>query len=121
MASTEFENRVQELVDEISYKDDYFLDTQLDKNDPEGRIYIQVVCFRPDSTTKARGEGRGGKIYLSEHMTDSEIVRKAFQAFQAYEEHECREWFRYIGRQVFGPHISVQALWEVSERLDIRE
>jgi hypothetical protein len=31
------------------------------------------------------------------------------------EEHETREVFRYRGRAIFGPHLSVEALWEIAE------
>lgn len=111
---------MQHIAREITYKSGYQLICERDKKDPEGRMYLQVECQRPDVFTGEMGTGRGGKMYLSEHMSVSELVRKAFQLFIAYEEHECREWFHYGGRAVFGPHINVEALWDVAERLDVR-
>lgn len=85
-----------------------------------GRVYVQVEADRPDAITGEMGVGRGGKIYLSPHMVNGEIVRKIFQALLSYEEHECREFFRYRGAQVFGPHIDVEALVEAASKTEVR-
>lgn len=105
----------------IAYKDGYRLLCERDKADPQGRLYYQVECERPDIFTREMGVGRGGKAYLSPHMIESELVRLAFGLFRAYEEHECREWFQYRNRSVMGPHIDIDALWEAADRLDFRE
>jgi hypothetical protein len=119
-ADTDFDTRVKSLVDEIEYKQGYRLLCERDKKDPTGRLYLQVECDRPDVYTGVPGVGHGGKAYLSEHMTDGEIVRRAFSLFMAYEEHECREWFRWRKRAVFGPHIATEALWSVADQMDYR-
>lgn len=105
----------------VEYKPNYRLLLEKDKKDPAGRWYFQVECVRPDSTTGEPGVGRGGKAYLSPHMNQSELTRIAFGLFMAYEEHECREFFRWRGRAIFGPHISSAALWEAADRLDDRD
>lgn len=74
------------------------------------RLYLQA---------QRRGR-RGRKWWLSRHMTLSEVVRTAFMALQAYEEHELREAFRFDGALVFGPHLSVEALRAVSRHEDRR-
>jgi hypothetical protein len=118
----DFEIRVKALVDELDYKwGGYRLLCERDKKDSAGRLYLQVECDRPDAYTGLPGVGHGGKAYLSEHMTDGEIVRRAFALFMAYEEHECREGFRWRGRAVFGPHIATEALWSVADQLDFRD
>ena len=43
--------------------------------------------------------GRGGVRWLHEHMSKSDVVRMAFGACLAYEEHEVREFFRSHGWQ----------------------
>jgi hypothetical protein len=116
----EFVVRVSKMLQRITYKDGYRLIFEVDKKDPAGRFYFQVECDRPDIFTKEMGVGRGGKAYLSEHMTDSELARLAFGLFAAYEEHEAREWFQVDGVAVFGPHIALDALLEVGTRLDFR-
>ena len=120
MTVSDFEVMVSKIVATITYKQGYRLLCERDKKDPEGRIYLQVECDRPDVFTGVPGVGRGGKAYLSEHMTEGEIVRRAFSLFMAYEEHECREFFQWKGRALFGPHIDPQALWEAADRLDFR-
>lgn len=117
----EFERRVYELVRQISYREGYAILIQRDKRAEGGRLYLQVEHVRRDARTGEVGLGRGGKAYLSPAMTDSEVVRKAFQLCLAYEEHEVREHFLFRGRQVFGPHIDVEALWTVAEETDVRE
>jgi len=116
-----FQQRVVGIVAQINYKPNFELLVNRDVSLlGEGRVYLQVQCWRPDTFTGEMDYGRGGKIYLSPHMVDSEIVRKAFQALLGYEEHEAREFFMYKGKRVFGPHIDVDALVEIADRLETR-
>lgn len=116
-----FIKRVQEIVADIDYRPDgYRWRIEVDNNDPDGRVFIQLEHYRPDTFTGEMKWGGGGKSYLSPYMTVSEIVRRALGAAIAYEEHEVREEFKYKGVRIFGPHIDVEALVEVAERLDVR-
>jgi hypothetical protein len=110
----------QHALEEVSYKDGYGLALRKDKTDPDGRWYFQVECKRPDSATGEITIGKGGKAYLSPHMNKSELIRLIFGLFRAYEEHECREFFHWRGRAVFGPHIDIESLWVAAEDLDYR-
>jgi hypothetical protein len=85
-----------------------------------GRFYYQIECYRKDAITGEMGMGYGGKAYLSEHMTDSELVQTIFGIYKSYWEHEARETFQWNGRRVFGPHIATEALWEIARRVDVR-
>lgn len=116
-----FEELIKSIQDDINYKLGYRLLCERDKADPQGRWYFQVECERPDAYTGEMGVGRGGKAYLSPHMTPSELVRVAFGLFKSYEEHECREFFKYAGRAVFGPHIDIDALWTAASHLEHRQ
>ncbi len=87
---------------------------------PQGRFFFQITCWRRDVVTGEMGYGYGGKAYLSEHASDSELVQTIFGLYRAYWEHEARETFSWKGRRVFGPHISTEALWDVARRVDIR-
>ena len=88
-------NRFAELLERIQYKDLRF---RLGKD--ESRWYLQI-----------RHAHMGGRKWLlSEHMTDSEFVATVFKACLTWEEHECREAFRYRGQRVFGPHMDVDKL-----------
>ena len=87
---------------------------------PDGRYYFQIECLRRDTFTGEMGLGYGGKAYLSEHATDSELIQTAFGLYKSFWEHESRETFKWRGRRVFGPHISTDALWDVAEKTDAR-
>lgn len=107
------------ILGNIKYKPGYDLILAPDKIFGD-RYYLQVEASRPDTFTGEIGLGHGGKYYLSPHMTEGELVRKAFTAFAAYEEHECREAFQYQNRRVFGPHIAMDALMEIADRTETR-
>ena len=71
---------------------------------------LNVGVFRHTDRLFLQVEPNGRKWALSEHMTPSEIVRTAFMAALAYEEHELRESFTYKGVAIFGPHLDVEDL-----------
>lgn len=76
----------------------------------DGRIFLQVVYNAACTTTGAVKEWHGRKWYLSDHMTEDEIVKTCFAAFKAAVEHEVMEAFRWKGQRVFNPHASFLAL-----------
>ena len=77
-----------------------------------------MLCERPDTYTGEYGTGRGGQRLLHPGQSDSSIVRTALSAFLAYEEHEVREAFTYRGKRIYGPHVDVEALVEVADRIE---
>lgn len=121
MPETEpFRTRLERIIGEIELNMDCAIYIGHDDENDPGREYLQIECFRRDVITGDMGIGRGGKAYLSPHMTDSEIIQAAFGLFVAYWTHEAREGFQWRGRRVFGPHIATEALWEVARRVDVR-
>ena len=106
--------RLRRITKGVAYKEGFTLVLARDNNG----WYLQIRCKRPDIVTKQPGVGKSPKAYVDPTMSDSQIVRRIFAMFLAYEEHECREWFTYGGKRIFGPHISIEALSEVSERLE---
>lgn len=50
----------------------------------------------------------GRKWQVSQWMTATELVHTAFKAVLAAEEHETREFFKYKGVEVCGPHWDVE-------------
>ncbi len=86
-----------------------------------GSWYMQVEFtvpgeygFTPDTVW------RGRKWLLSQHMTEGEVVQTALMACLAAEEHEAREAFRYKGKALFGPHLSVGRLLEMADEVEVR-
>lgn len=114
---------VRAICDDLEYRifeARIWLIVERDKTDPEGRLYLQVACDRPDTFTGLVGEGRGGKAYLSQHMMKDEIVQLAWGLFDAYVHHEAREGFFYCGRRIYGPHQKVDNLWAIAEDIVTR-
>lgn len=97
-----------------------WLRCERDQRDPAGRLYYQIGCERPDTFTGEMGEGRGGKMYLSEAMLEDELVQGAWGLFDAYVHHEAREGFLWRDRRIYGPHQKVDNLWEIAEDIVTR-
>lgn len=111
--------RIKELVDRVTYRDGYTFIVGL----TEGMKYpyVQISHMRPDAITGKMGVGKGGKAYISQYATDSEIFQTLFGLAKAYEEHEVREFFHVDGERVFGPHIKTTALAAVARNTDYRD
>lgn len=117
---TDFYERLLRIQGEIQLGMNCELQIGRDQKVDEGRYYFQIKCWREDTITKQMGFGYGGKAYLSDDATDSELIQTAFGLYKGYWEHEARETFIWRERRPFGPHISTEALWEVARRVDVR-
>jgi hypothetical protein len=118
MADTTLIDRLEGIVGEIELG--MRCDVRIGRDSAEGRVFVQIQCWRQDVITGEFGYGYGGKAYPSEHATDSEIIQMIFGLYKGYWEHEARETFTLRGRRPFGPHIDTWALWEVARRVDVR-
>jgi hypothetical protein len=47
------------------------------------------------------------KWYVSSHATESEVVQTVFLAALIAQEHELRENFKFMGKDIFNPHHDV--------------
>lgn len=117
MTEETYEQRILRIRDEVELGMN--CKVKLGKSS-EGRYYYQIQCWREDVITKKMGMGYGGKGYLSEHMTQNELVQIIFGLYKSYWEHEARETFKWRKRRVFGPHIDVEALWKAAPYVDVR-
>lgn len=113
--------RLLRIVADIQLAENFEVLIKKDDIRDSGRYYFQISCYRKDVVTGEMGYGRGGKAYLSEFASDSELVQTIFGLYKGYWEHEARETFEWRGRRVFGPHISTEALWDIAERTDARQ
>ncbi len=120
MSDNAFRQRLEEIRSNITLPDNFTLQIGHDDENDPGRFYLQIRCWRMDVITKEMGHGYGGKAYLSPHATESELVQTAFGLYKGYLEHEARETFEWRGRRVFGPHMDVNAVWEIARRVDVR-
>ena len=87
----------------------------------QGRIFLQVCYSAPCTKTGIEDTWKGRKWYLSEFMTDDEIVKTAWCAFEAAVKHEVMEGFKVDGIVLFNPHINFEELLKVSGREVRRE
>jgi hypothetical protein len=81
--------------------------------DSIGLWFLQVRARDFDAKTDEPMAWSRRKWCVSMHMTRSEIVQTALKAVLAAEEHGARERFLWGGRAIFGPHLSVDRLWEL--------
>lgn len=98
--------RFQAIVTKITY-DPWSIVVRRDGE----RAYLQV---RDDNArcnqTGAPTSWGGRKWLLSEHMTETEVVKTALKAVLSAVEHEALENFKYQGQTIFDPHIRVEDL-----------
>lgn len=114
----QFLYKVHGIVEKIKYKD-WRLVVGIN-----ARIYLQWEFKAPDWASndhKKKLTWTSRKWYLSEHMTENEIVQTAMAAVLMAEEHEAREAFAYMGVRLFHPHISVAAMMEAARSIETRQ
>lgn len=89
-----------------------------DQNNPsaDARVFIQIEYAAPCTKTGEIENWRGGKHYLSEHMTDDEIIKKAYVAFEMAVKHEVMEGFKVDGTILFNPHVNFEELLKISHK-----
>lgn len=94
---------------------DFKVRVERDNVDPvNGRIFIQIVFNAACTKTGEPQEWHGRKWYLSEHMTNDEIVKTVYSAYKAAIEHEVMESFKVDGIILFNPHLDFEKLLEIS-------
>ena len=108
--------KIEEILTLVKYKDWTF-----HVEERGDHMFLQARFPDADLVTGEMETQHGRKWILSQWMTPSEVVTTAFKAVITAEEHEIREKFRYRGRMIFGPHFSVDALWEVARRIEVRD
>lgn len=94
----------------------YFVDDTAD-----GRLYIQLEYIDECKVEGIDTSYKGRKWYLSEFMTDDEIVKTVYSAFEACVKHEVLEGFKIDGCAIFNPHTDYKALQLASKQLISRK
>jgi hypothetical protein len=120
MTDYTFANRLVDIATRIKLAENFDIVVARDLKIPDGRWYFQIKCWRKDVITKEMGWGYGGKAYLSEEASDSELVGTIFGLYKNYVEHEARESFEFDGYRIYGPHMDVNALKTVARKVDVR-
>jgi hypothetical protein len=102
-----------------SYDDKYSL--TFPNGDVKGRIYLQAHYVSKCTKTGVEEEWKGRKNYLSDHMTDDEIIKTAYVTFKQAVEHEVMEGFKVDNTILFNPHVNFEALLQISNQEVKRE
>lgn len=79
-----------------------------------GRYYLQIHYNASCNKTGEMQEWHSGKRYLSEHMTDDEVVKQAYSLFETTVKHEIMEGFTIDNIPLFNPHTHYEELLKVS-------
>lgn len=106
------QERAQTILSEVEFRDWWFV-VEADR--------FHVAFWAKDNFTGAEAIQRGRPWLIWPEMADSAIVFTAWAAIEAAVIHEAREDFKYKGRRVVGPHVSVEALWRVARSVDIKQ
>ena len=99
-------DEIRNVLDLVRYKKDWVLHVRQDGQ----RLYLQWEFIGACAVSGVIQWHPCRKWYLSQHMTDGELVQTAFSAALQAEEHECREFFLYDGHRIMNPHLSLEAL-----------
>lgn len=110
--------KIQEIVARCNFSlfgKSFYFRVSLDQKEGN-RVFIQVTY-----QDKCRDSGQwkiwhGRKWYLSEYMTDDEIIKTCYAASKACIEHEIMEGFTVDGIILFNPHVSYEALLSISNK-----
>lgn len=78
------------------------------------RTYLQCKYTCACTDTGIVNEWSGRKWYLSDYMTDDEIVKTAWCAFETCVKHEVMESFKVDNVRLFNPHVNFEELLKVS-------
>lgn len=79
-----------------------------------GRVFIQIQYKAICNKTGQLETWSGGKHYLSQYMTDDEIIKKAYAAFESSVKHEILEGFKVDNVTLFNPHVNFEELLKIS-------
>lgn len=83
-------------------------------NKEDGRVFIQFKYESPCSKTDVMEEWKGRKWYLTEFMTDDEVIKSIYSAFEQAIKHEILEGFKVDGIILFNSHIDFEELLKIS-------
>ena len=111
--------RVKNITSRISLSclgKQFWFRVEHDNEFENGRVFLQIVYDSPCSHTGQEKGWHGRKFYLSRHMTDDEIVKTAYAAFEACVRHEVMEGFKVDNITLFNPHINFEELLKISHK-----
>lgn len=113
-------NTVIQIVNRIDmnlFDKDFFIRVERDCNDKQnGRIFIQITYNSKCNKSGELQKWSGRKWYLSDFMTEDEIIKTCFSAYKSVVEHEIMETFKVDGIVLFNPHVNYEELLKISNK-----
>jgi acyl carrier protein len=107
--------RTREIVAQCEFENYTFLVTP----DRDG-AKIQATYPEADIITGEIETQYTRKWLVSPFAVKSEIVKTLFKCCATSTEHRLRENFKYRERRIFGPHLDVDAMWDIARKVDVR-
>lgn len=113
-------NKVKQLLERVTmscFGTDFKFRVEIDNEfnfANNGRIFIQIIYDAPCVKDGKVKEWHGRKWYLSKYMTDDEVIKTAYVAFESCVKHEIMEGFKVDNIILFNPHINFETLLLVS-------
>jgi hypothetical protein len=96
---------VQEMLDEIKYKDwTFFL------GNTNGVMYLEIRYWEGNNLC------RGNQWIISPYIRQEQIVLLAYKAVKDILENQAQEYFTLSGRAIYNGDINAYELWEISEK-----
>lgn len=117
-------NEIRDILNRIDmnlFEKRFIMRCEIDNKFDAGRIFLQCVYFAKCNKSSEDKEWHGRKYYLSEFMTEDEIIKTAYTAFKTAVEHEVMEGFKVDGIILFNPHINYKELLKISHLETSRE
>jgi hypothetical protein len=104
---------LKKIIKDIKYKDWFF---HLENRRDCFLLQVRFMAYDTDKPNTPIELQHCRKWFVSRHACKAEIVRTAFKAIVAAEEHEVCENFRYRGARIHSPHLDPDVLHRVFER-----
>lgn len=79
----------------------------------EAGFFVWVSCKEECAYSKEDTIQMGRKWFVPDDTKRSEVVQTIFKAVMTWQEHEAREFFKYEGHRIYGPHFKVNELVEL--------
>lgn len=98
--------RIAELMDRVRFPN-YIFYVNLEGDRMVMQASFEAACNVSGGEVHLQ---KTRKWFISEHMTDSEVIQTMFKLVMTSEEHEIREKFLYRDKPIFGPHYDVDVL-----------
>lgn len=101
---------IDAVLARVRYRDARFL-TLVES----GVVVLLVGMEVLNAENNTREVQYGGGFVIPQPLTEDTIIRTAFKAVLAFQEHEVREFFHVDGLAPFGPHTGIHQLLQAAK------